>query len=314
MVAAAFPTPSADRPFRIGTRASPLALAQAELARGALIAAHGWRRDAVTLAPMTATGDRVQDRALAEIGGKLLWTRELDRALIAGGIDCAVHSLKDVETIRPADFVIAAMLERADPRDRLIGAAHIADLPHGATVGSASPRRAAQLLNRRRDLNIVLIRGNVATRLAKVAAGEADATLLAAAGLDRLGLGETGHALDIDEMLPAPSQGAIGIETLAGHAGARAALTAIDHAPTRRCVDAERALLAALGGDCHSPVAAHARLRDNGGLILTAQLYTNDGSAMVAGEYMIDDDNPPEGLAHDLLVEAPPAIRALFAG
>ncbi|TXC74391.1 hydroxymethylbilane synthase [Sphingorhabdus soli] len=307
------PSPSSEQPFRIGTRASPLALAQATLTRDALIAVHGWAQDAVVLVPMIASGDRIQDRALAEIGGKELWTRELDRALANGEIDCAVHSLKDVETIRPAAFVIAAILERADPRDRLIGAASIADLPRGARIGTASPRRAAQLLHARPDLDITLLRGNVATRLAKLDAGEVDATLLAAAGLDRLGMNDIGVALDIDTMLPAPSQGAIGIEVLADNDGARAAVTAIDHDVTHRCVAAERALLAELGGDCRSPVAAHARMRARG-IILTAHLYATDGSAMVSGEYMLDDDNTPAGLARDLLAEAPAAIRALFAG
>lgn len=286
-------------------------MAQATLTRDALIAAHGWADDAVVLRPMTASGDRIQDLALAEIGGKALWTRELDRALFDSEIDCAVHSLKDVETIRPAAFVIAAILERADPRDRLIGAAGIAEIPVGARVGTASPRRAAQLLHMRPDLVIALLRGNVATRLAKLEAGEVDATLLAAAGLDRLGLTEIGVALDVETMLPAASQGAIGIELLAENTAARAAIAAIDHDVSHRCVAAERALLAALGGDCQSPVAAHARMRDTG-IILTAQLYANDGSAMVAGEYMLDDDNTPEGLARDLLDEAPPTIRQLF--
>lgn len=304
-------SPTAEHPFRIGTRASPLALAQARLARDALIAAHGWADDAVVLHPMTASGDRIQDRALADIGGKALWTRELDRALCDREIDCAVHSLKDVETIRPAAFVIAAILERADPRDRILGAPSIAALPPGARVGTASPRRAAQLLHARGDLNIALLRGNVARRLAKLEAGEVDATLLAAAGLDRLGLTEVGIALDIDAMLPAPSQGAIGVELLAENAAMRAAVAAIDHDVSHRCVAAERALLAALGGDCQSPIAAHARMRENG-IILTAQLYANDGSAMVGGEYMLDDNNTPEGLAHDLLDEAPPSIRQLF--
>ncbi len=260
---------------------------------------------------MTASGDRIQDRALADVGGKALWTRELDRALFEGEIDCAVHSLKDVETIRPAAFVIAAVLERADPRDRLIGAPSIAEIPAGGRVGTASPRRAAQLLHARPDLDITLLRGNVARRLAQLEAGEVDATLLAAAGLDRLGMTDIGIALDIEAMLPAPSQGAIGIELLAENAAMRAAVAAIDHDVSHRCVAVERALLAELGGDCQSPIAAHARMRDSG-IIQTAQLYASDGSAMVAGEYMLDDDNTPEGLARDLLDEAPPSIRQLF--
>ncbi len=158
--------------FRLGTRGSPLALTQAGMVRDALCAAHGWPAAAIETVVIRTTGDRVQDRALAEIGGKALWTKELDRALLAGEIDAAVHSMKDVETVRPAAIRIAAMLPRADVRDRLIGVATIADLPDAATVGTSSPRRRAQLLRRRPDLRIVLFRGNVDTRLGKLAAGE----------------------------------------------------------------------------------------------------------------------------------------------
>jgi hydroxymethylbilane synthase len=165
--------------FRLGTRGSPLALTQAAMVRDALVAAHGWTPDRIAIVPIRTTGDRVQDRALAEIGGKALWTKELDRALLAGEIDCAVHSMKDVETVRPESIAIAAMLPRADVRDRLIGADAIDALRPGAVVGTSSPRRRAQLLRLRPDLSVVLFRGNVETRLAKLAAGEVDATLLA---------------------------------------------------------------------------------------------------------------------------------------
>ncbi|HYN46481.1 MAG TPA: hydroxymethylbilane synthase, partial [Allosphingosinicella sp.] len=171
-------------PVRIGTRGSPLALAQARLVAEALRAAHGWDEDAIEIVPITTSGDAIQDRPLAEIGGKALWTKELDSCLIDGRTDLSVHSMKDVETIRPDTLVIAAMLERADPRDRLIGADSIAALPPGARVGTSSPRRTAQLLSRRPDLQTGPIRGNVQTRLEKVARGDFDATLLAAAGLD----------------------------------------------------------------------------------------------------------------------------------
>ena len=187
-------------------------MAQAEEARARLIAAHGLPAEAVELVPVTASGDKVLDRPLAEIGGKALWTKELDAWLLAGEIDFAVHSAKDVETLRPAEIAIAAVLPRENVGDVLIGATSIAALPDGARVGTSAPRRAAQLLNKRPDCRIVPYRGNVATRLAKLAAGEADATLLAAAGLNRLGQGETGHALDAEEWLPAPGQGAILIE------------------------------------------------------------------------------------------------------
>src|SRR5829696_5522472 len=199
-----------DRPFRIGTRGSPLALAQAQMAADALRAAHGWPEAAVEIVPITTSGDRIQDRPLAELGGKALWTKELDQCLLDGRTDVSVHSMKDVETIRPSALAVAAMLPRADPRDRLVGAARLEALPTGARVGTSSPRRRAQLLARRPDLQIVTMRGNVQTRLAKLERGEADATLLAAAGLDRLGLGEVG--VIVDDMLPAPAQGAVGLE------------------------------------------------------------------------------------------------------
>ncbi|WP_342657998.1 hydroxymethylbilane synthase [Sphingomonas sp. NY01] len=298
--------------FRLGTRGSPLALTQARMVRDALLAAHGWGEDAVAIVPIRTTGDRVQDRALAEIGGKALWTKELDRALLANEIDAAVHSMKDVETIRPAAIAIAAMLPRADVRDRLIGAPDIASLRSGAVVGTSSPRRRAQLLRHRPDLRIVLFRGNVETRLAKLTAGEADATLLAAAGLDRLGRDDVGTAIPTDTMLPAPAQGAVGIETRADDHDARRIVAAIDHDDTSACVLAERALLAGLAADCHSPVGAMASLAGET-LRLTAELLTEDGADSVVGtvEGAIDD---PLGatLAADLLDRAPPSVRRLF--
>jgi hydroxymethylbilane synthase len=286
---------------KLGTRGSPLALVQANMVRDQLMAAHGVAVDIVII---KTTGDVVQDRALAEIGGKALWTKELDRALLDGEIDCSVHSMKDVETIRPAEIVIAAMLPRADVRDRLIGAASIAALPQGATVGTSSPRRRAQLLRLRPDLKIILFRGNVDTRLAKVAAGEADATLLAAAGLERLNRPDVGVAIALDEMLPAPAQGAVGIEARRDDGNMRGLLASLNHAPTFGCVMAERALLAALHADCHSPIAA---LADVSGMI-RAELFAEDGSAHVAGS---GDD--PAALARDLLAAAPESIRRLFA-
>jgi hydroxymethylbilane synthase len=205
--------------------------------------------------------------------------------------------MKDVETIRPASLVIAAMLERADTRDRLIGAESIEALPEGARVGTSSPRRTAQLLARRPDLDCAIIRGNVQTRLAKIDAGDYDATLLAAAGLDRLGL-DLGVALDL---LPAPAQGAIGVEILSERKELAAMLTAIDHRPTRNAVMAERAFLAALGGDCHSAVAA---LASEG--IVRAEILSADGSEIQAGE------GAPAALARQLLAAASPALRAMF--
>ncbi len=297
--------------FRLGTRGSPLALTQAAMVREALCAAHGWRDDEVETVAIRTTGDRVQDRALAEIGGKALWTKELDRALGEREIDAAVHSMKDVETNRPEGIAIAAMLPRADVRDRLIGAASVAALRQGAVVGTSSPRRRAQLLRLRPDLNVVLFRGNVDTRLAKLAAGEADATLLAAAGLDRLGR-DVGHAIPTDQMLPAPAQGAIGIEVRAEDETAQVIVGAIDYPATSACVLSERALLAALGADCHSPVAALASLSGEM-LTLRAELLSEDGAERVDGHAEGTDGlEIGNRLAHDLLTRAPAAIRRLF--
>ncbi len=299
--------------FKLGTRGSPLALTQANMVRDALCAAHGWAQDEIDLVVIRTTGDRVQDRALAEIGGKALWTKELDRALLAREIDAAVHSMKDVETIRPPEIRIAAMLPRADVRDRLIGADSVAELPRGAVVGTSSPRRRAQLLRLRPDLKVVLFRGNVDTRLAKLAAGEADATLLAAAGLDRLGRDGVGRAIPTDEMLPAPAQGAVGIEVLASHDEAMVAVAAIDDPATSACVLTERALLAALGADCHSPVAALAALSGEM-LTLRAELIAEDGSLHVDGTGEgTDGALIAAELAADLLARAPSSVRSLFA-
>jgi hydroxymethylbilane synthase len=297
--------------IRIGTRGSPLALVQANMVKDLLATAHGLTGEIVII---KTTGDKVQDRALAEIGGKALWTKELDRALLDGEIDCAVHSMKDVETARPAAIVIAAMLPRADVRDRLIGAESIAALPQDAVVGTSSPRRAAQLRRLRPDVKPVLFRGNVDTRLAKLAAGDVDATLLAAAGLDRLGRPEIGAAIPSDVMLPAPAQGAVGIEARADDSRMRDWLAAIDDGPTHRCVLLERALLAALVADCHSPVAALAR-EEGDRVTIRAELLAEDGSDHVAGESggTIGDLGIAEALAADLLARAAPDIRRLFA-
>ena len=298
-------------PLRLGTRRSPLAMVQAEEARGALIAAHPGL--IVDLVPVTASGDKVQDRPLADIGGKALWTKELDAWLLAGEIDLAVHSLKDVETLRPPDLVIAAVLPREDVRDCLIGAASLADLPPGARIGTSAPRRAALALRARPDCSVVGIRGNVATRLAKLAAGEADATLLAMAGLNRLGMAHTGTPLNARAWLPAPSQGAIGIECRVSDTLVRGWLAAIDHVPSHHAVLAERALLAALGGNCHSPIAVLTET-DGEMLVLTAALLSPDGAEEVRGEarFAPGDRDAAQVLAAELLDRAGPAIRQHF--
>jgi hydroxymethylbilane synthase len=295
-----------DRPLRIGTRGSPLALAQAHMVADALRAHHGWPEAAVEIVPITTSGDRIQDRPLAEVGGKALWTKELDRCLLDGRTDLSVHSMKDVETVRPETLAIPAMLPRADPRDRLVGADSVAALPQGARVGTSSPRRSAQMLARRPDLRIVTMRGNVQTRLAKLERGEADATLLAAAGLDRVGLSDIGAVLD--DMIPAPSQGAIGIEVPIWAEEMLRLVEPIDDAQTHRCVDAERAFLAAIGGDCRSAVAAHARCTGEG-IRLRAEILLPDGSEVRGGE-----GADPAALARRLLAEASAELRALFVG
>ncbi|MDP9056851.1 MAG: hydroxymethylbilane synthase [Pseudomonadota bacterium] len=303
--------------YRLGTRRSPLALAQAGEARDRLLAAHAGttKNWDIQIIPVTASGDKVQDRPLAEIGGKALWTKELDQWLLDGEIDFAVHSLKDVETIRPAGITIAAVLPREDVRDALVGAASIAALPPGARIGTSAPRRAAQLLHARPDCRIVPFRGNVATRLARLAAGEADATLLAMAGLNRLGQQAVGVPLDATTWLPAPGQGAIAIECRTGDTHTRALLAAIDHGPSRAAVMAERALLGALGGNCHSPIAVMTSFAGDE-LVLHAALFSPDGGDRIADEarFANGDVAAPGRLAAALLARAPASITAHFAG
>ena len=299
------------RSLKLGTRRSPLALAQAEEARARLLAAHPGLD--VVMVPVTASGDKVQDRPLAELGGKALWTKELDAWLLAGEIDFAVHSLKDVETLRPAAITIAAVLPREDVRDVLLGAAALADLPSGARIGTSAPRRAALALHLRPDCRVVGFRGNVQTRLAKLAAGEADATLLAMAGLNRLGRGDLGTPLDPTAWLPAPGQGAIAIECRTADAETRALLAKIDHLPSRQQVEAERALLAALGGNCHSAVGVLSELT-GGQLTLQAALLSEDGAERIDARlsFAAGDLAGPRALAALLLSQSGPAIRALF--
>jgi hydroxymethylbilane synthase len=237
----------------------------------------------------------------------------LERALIDDQIDIAVHSMKDVETWRADIFVISAMLPRADVHDRLIGATSLGDLKQGARVGTSSPRRAAQLQRARPDLQIVPLRGNVATRLAHIEARDADATLLAAAGLDRLGMADVGTELSLDAFLPAASQGAVGIDRLASRADLIPLLAAINDADTFVAVNAERAFLAAVGGNCHSPVAALARV-ERTQIRLRAEIFTADGSELQAGEclYAMGGDGPAQ-LAQELLGKASAELRGIFA-
>ena len=303
-----------DSFLKLGSRGSPLALAQAGMAAAALEVAHHWIGGRVEIVPITTSGDRIADLPLAEIGGKALWTKELDQALLAGSTHGSVHSMKDVESERPAALCLAAMLARGDVRDRLIGADSVDDLPKGAMVGTSSPRRAAQLLRQRPDLHLVPIRGNIATRLAKVEAGEFDSTLLAAAGLERLGMGEVGSPIPLETMLPAPGQGAVGIECRVDDNGSLALLGRINDHQTFAAVLAERAFARALGGSCHSPVAALAEIR-SGKVYLRAEILSQDGREHVADEarFAIGDERTPAELARSMLGRAHPSIHELFA-
>jgi hydroxymethylbilane synthase len=298
--------------LRLGTRGSPLALAQARKVAAAIETAQRWPDGWVQIVEVKTTGDKVQDRPLAEIGGKALWTKELDRALLAGEVDFCVHSMKDVESERPREIHIAAVRPRGDVRDRIIGAESIDQLKKGATVGTSSPRRAAQLRRLRPDLKIVPIRGNVETRLNKVESGEVDATLLASAGLKRLEI-EAGTAIPTEILLPAPGQAVIGMECRTNDTRTQSVLSTVSNGITYHCVMAERAFTRALGGTCHSPVAAFCAFED-GDLRLRAQLFSEDGADMVEGRVVMDcgDNAPAEELARQLLGEAPQSIRRLF--
>jgi hydroxymethylbilane synthase len=298
----------------LGTRGSPLALAQAHKVASALEVANRWPADFVQIQVVETTGDRVQDRPLADIGGKQLWTKELDRALMEEEVDFCVHSLKDVEAIRPREIHIAAVRPRGDVQDRLIGADSINALPDGAVVGTSSPRRKAQLLSIRPDLKIVPLRGNVQTRLAKLKAGEVQATLLAGAGLRRLGMGNVGTPIPLDVMLPAPTQAVIAIECRADDALTAAMLTIVDDRSTHALTNAERAFTASLGGSCHSPVAALAELV-GGRIRFRAQLLSEDGQDQLRDEAQFEcgDHETPKRLALTMLENSPESIRTLFA-
>ena len=298
--------------LRLGTRGSPLALAQARKVAAAIETAQRWPDGWVQIVEIKTTGDKVQDKPLAEIGGKALWTKELDRALLQEEVDFCVHSMKDVESERPAGIHLAAVRPRGDVRDRIIGAESIDKLKQGAVVGTSSPRRTAQMLRMRPDLKIVPIRGNVETRLKKVESGEYDATLLASAGLKRLEI-EAGAAIPTETMLPAPGQAVIGMECRTNDTRTQSVLSTVSNDITFHCVATERAFTRTLGGTCHSPVAAFCAFED-GDLRLRAQLFSEDGVDMVEGRTTMDcgDCRPAEELARSLLGDAPESIRRLF--
>jgi hydroxymethylbilane synthase len=270
------------RQLKIGTRGSPLALAQATITRDLLIRSGLIAEDAIETVIIKTSGDRIQDRSLADIGGKGLFTKEIEEALSAGRIDMAVHSLKDLPAWMPDGLGLAAVLPRADPRDALLSpvATSIATLPEGARIGTSSPRRKALLLNRRPDLTIVDFRGNVGTRLAKLAAGEVDGTMLAVAGMARLGLDVDHHPIDPAEMLPAACQGAIGLEIRLNDEWAQSLCDAIGDLASAITVAAERAFLAALDGSCRTPIAALATI-DGDQVHLKGLVARPDGTAVI---------------------------------
>jgi hydroxymethylbilane synthase len=277
--------PAPPRPLRIGSRGSPMALIQAALVRDRLIAAHPefGAAGAVEIVVIRTTGDRVQDRRLAEIGGKGLFSKEIEEALLAGTIDLAVHSLKDMETWLPDGLEIVCVPARDDPRDALLSSspASLAGLPEGAKVGTASLRRQAQLLRRRPDLSVMPIRGNVDTRMAKLAAGEFDAIVVALCGLERLGKADRATEILTPEiMLPAVGQGALAIECRTGNNALRQLLDPLHDPEAAACVGAERAMLAALDGSCRTPIAGLAECRGNR-LTLDGLLLKQDGSSEI---------------------------------
>ncbi|TKW66097.1 MAG: hydroxymethylbilane synthase [Paracoccus denitrificans] len=309
--------PNPELTLKIGTRGSPLALAQAMETRDRLMAAHGLPGEAFEIVPIKTTGDRIQDRPLQAIGGKGLFTREIEDALLDGRIDIAVHSMKDMPVLQPDGLVIDCYLPREDPRDAFVSPdfASIAALPVGAIVGSSSLRRRAQLAHVRPDLELVEFRGNVQTRMRKLADGVAQATFLAMAGLNRLGRADVArNAISPDEMLPAIAQGAIGVERRRDDLRTAQLLAPISDPGTLDRIAAERAFLARLDGSCETPIAGLAEL-DGQRLHLRGEILLPDGSARFAGEREgAAKDGPAMGrdLADELLARAPSDFHKLI--
>lgn len=301
--------------IRIGTRGSPLALAQARQVRGLLMAAHGLPESRVEINVISTSGDRIQDRPLSEVGGKGLFTKEIEEALLDNRIDIAVHSAKDMATRLPDGLAIGAVLEREDVRDAFISLkfSSLAEMPPGAVVGTSSLRRQAQVKSVRPDLQVVGFRGNVETRLAKLEAGVADATFLAAAGLNRLGQSHRiARLVPPAEMLPAVAQGAIAIELRAGDRTAIDLVLPLDHRPTAIAITAERAFLARLDGSCRTPIAGHAtvavdRIHFSGAILLPDGSQTHHVSCEGAAE---DATVIGDAAARDLIARAGPEFMA----
>ena len=305
------------RTIRIGTRGSALALAQAYEVRSKLMAAHAMPESAFEIAIIKTTGDQILDRPLSEAGGKGLFTKEIEEALLAGAIDLAVHSMKDMQTLLPSGLVIGAMLTREDVRDAFVSVKYksIAELPKGARLGTSSLRRQAQVKRLRPDLDVVQFRGNVQTRLDKLNDGVADATLLACAGLRRLGLGDRiTSQIDVGDMLPAVAQGAIGIEVRAGDEATADLIQPLNDATTALCVTAERAFLARLEGSCRTPIAGHATL-SGGSLTLTGEILTPDGAQSLFSRMSAPAAQAIDlgrRVAEDLIQRAGPELLAML--
>ena len=306
----ALPTPA--HPFKIGTRGSPLALWQAHEVRRCLMLAYKLPEAAFEIVVIKVTGDQILDKALKEIGGKGLFTREIEEALLDGGIDIAVHSMKDMPTVQPAGLILDCYLPREDVRDGFVSpaVAGLMDLPQGATVGSSSLRRRAQLAHRRPDLKLVEFRGNVQTRMKKLEDGVAVATFLAMAGLNRLGMAQHAKPIAVTEMLPAVAQGAIGVERRLADPRAEAMLAAIHHTPTGQQLAAERGFLARLDGSCETPIAGLAVL-EGATLWLRGEILRPDGTRVIAGELrgpVADAAAIGAALADHLLAQAGPGF------
>ncbi|MBC7476520.1 MAG: hydroxymethylbilane synthase [Pseudorhodobacter sp.] len=304
--------PNPANPLKIGTRGSPLALAQAHEVRQRLALAHDLPEAAFAVVVIKVTGDLVQDRSLKAIGGKGLFTREIEDALLAGDIDIAVHSMKDMPVLQPDGLILDCHLPREDVRDAFVSPAGgtLMDLAQGAVVGSSSLRRRAQVLLRRPDLRLVEFRGNVQTRMRKLNEGVAAATFLAMAGLNRLGMQVGQLPVEPEVMLPAVAQGAIGVERRVADARVATMLAAIHHHDTGLRMTAERAFLTRLDGSCETPIAGLALLQD-GGLWLRGEILRPDGSASVTGELRgtaQDGVALGEALADDLLGRAGPGF------
>ncbi len=307
--------PDAQTPLKIGTRGSPLALAQAFETRRRLMDRHGLSEDGFEIVIIKTTGDRIQDRSLSEIGGKGLFTREIEDALLDGSIDIAVHSMKDMPVAQPEGLVLDCYLPREDVRDAFVSrqVASLADLAPGSVVGTSSLRRRAQLLNRRPDLRVVEFRGNVQTRLRKLDEGVAVATFLAMAGLNRLNMTSVAKGpIEVEDMLPAVAQGAIGIERRADDDRIAALLAGIHDRDTGIRLAAERAFLATLDGSCQTPIAGLATL-GQGQLYLRGEILRPDGSEAIAGDRRVTPGDASEAgadLARELLRRMPSGFLA----